>query len=61
MLDIGKQTDPPFTRHTSTQHIDYVNLRPFLDLSHIAVAKFLKVSPTLVPGSKQGKGIENKR
>ncbi|MGA2317696.1 MAG: hypothetical protein ABSG71_15110 [Thermodesulfobacteriota bacterium] len=60
ILDIGKETDPPFARHTS-QHIDYVNLRPFLDLSHIAVAKFLKVSPTLVPVSKQGKGIENKR
>lgn len=59
-LAIGKETDPPFTRQTS-QHIDYVNLRPFLDLSHIAVAKFLKVSPTLVPVSKQGKGIENKR
>ena len=60
VLDIGKETDSPFTKHTSP-HIDYVNLRPFLDLSHIAVAKFLKVSPTLVPVSKQGKGIENKR
>jgi hypothetical protein len=60
ILDIGKKTDPPFARHTS-QHIDHVNLRPFLDASHIAVARFLKVSPTLVPVSKQGKGIENKR
>src|SRR6266850_2643450 len=53
-LDIGKETDPPFAVHTS-QHIDHVNLRPFLDLSHIAVAKFLRVAPTLVPGSKRGK------
>lgn len=60
VLDIGKETDPPFRRHTS-QRIDHVNLRPFLNLSHIAVASFLKVSSTLVPISKQGKGIENKR
>jgi len=60
ILNIGKETDSPFTRHAS-KFIDCVNLRPFLDLSHIAVAKFLKVSPTLIPVSKQGKGIANKR
>ncbi len=60
VLDIGKETDPPFDRRNS-QNIDYVNLRPFLDLSHIAVGKFLKISPALVPLSKQGKGIANKR
>ena len=59
-LDIGKETDPPFTSRTS-KHIDHVNLRPFLDLSHIAVAKFLRVAPGLVPASKQGKAIEKKR
>jgi hypothetical protein len=60
VLAIGKETDPPFERRMSL-HIDYVNLRPFLDLSHIAVAKFLRVSPTLIPVSKQGKGIASKR
>ena len=58
-LGIGKHADPPFTRRTSPC-INHVNLRPFLDLNHIAVTKFLKVSPTLVPISKQGKGIQNK-
>jgi hypothetical protein len=59
VLDIGKETDLPFATRSS-QRIDHVNLRPLLDLNHIAVTKFLKVSPTLVPISKQGKGIENK-
>jgi hypothetical protein len=60
VLAIGKETDPPFDRRMS-QHIDYVNLRPFLDLSHIAVTKFLKISLGLIPVSKQGKGIASKR
>ena len=60
VLNIGKETDPPFARRKS-QHINYVNLRPFLDLSHIAVGKFLRVSPAIIPVSKQGKGIDSKR
>lgn len=60
ILDIGKEIDPPFAKRGS-QHINYVNLRPFLNLSHIAVAKFLKISPVLVPASKQGRGIDKKR
>lgn len=60
-LDIGNPTDPPFAKRLGSKHIDYVNLRPFLDLSHSAVARFLSVSPSLVPGSKQGKGITDKR
>jgi hypothetical protein len=60
-LDIGHPTDPLFAKRPGSSHIDYVNLRPFLDLSHSAVAKFLKVAPTLVPISKQGKGITHKR
>ncbi len=61
VLDIGNPTDPPFAKRPGSGHIDYVNLRPFLDLTHGAVAKFLKVAPSLVPGSKQGKGITKKR
>jgi len=60
VLAIGKETDPPFDRRRY-RHIDFVNLRPFLDLSRTAVAKFLKVSPTLIPDSKQGQRIVRKR
>lgn len=60
-LDIGNPTDHPFVKCNGSKHVDHVNLRPFLDLSHLAVTKFLKVAPTLIPISKQGKGIENKR
>lgn len=60
-LAIGDPTDLPFVKRPGSKHVDYVNLRPFLDLSHVAVAKFLKIAPALVPISKQGKGIENKR
>ncbi|MBU3916900.1 hypothetical protein KKA14_15315, partial [bacterium] len=59
-LDMGHSTDTPFSKNTS-QQIDCVRLRPFLNLNHIAVAKFLKVSPTLIPISNQGKGIKIKR
>jgi hypothetical protein len=61
LLDIGGPTDSPFAKRHSSQHVDYVNLRPFLNLSHVAVAKFLTVAPTLVPSSKQGRGITCKR
>ncbi len=60
-LDIGNSTDPPFAKRSGSSHIDYVNLRPFLDLTHVAVAKFLKVAPSLVPNSNQGRGIKKKR
>jgi len=60
-LAIGHPTDPPFAKLHGSAHIDHVNLRSFLDLSHSAVAKFLDVAPTLVPLSKQGKGINSKR
>jgi len=60
-LDIGLSTDLPFAKRSGSQYVDHVNLRPFLNLSHIAVAKFLKVAPTLVPASKRGKEITSKR
>jgi hypothetical protein len=59
-LVIGNPTDPPFRKRPGSNHIDIVNLRPFLDLTHIAVAKFLKVAPSLVPESKQGQEITKK-
>ncbi len=60
-LDIGLPTDPPFAKRPGSNHIDYVNLRPFLDISHGGVSRFLKEAPTLVPVSNQGKGIAKKR
>jgi hypothetical protein len=60
-LDIGSPTDPPFAKRPGSNHIDYVNLRPFVDLSHNAVSKFLTVSPSLIPQSKQGNEITKKR
>ena len=59
-LEIGELTDVPFAKQENSNTIDIVNLTPFAELSHNAVSKFLKVAPSIIPNSKQGKIINKK-
>jgi len=59
-LRIGKHTDPVFFRDNNS-NISGVNLIPFYNVSVQAVSKFLSVAPTIIPKSRQAKGISHKK
>lgn len=59
-LAIGKQTDPVFSRENNS-NIKGVNLIPFYNASVQAVSNFLSVAETIIPQSKQAKGISQKK
>jgi hypothetical protein len=63
-IDIGSESDQPFLTNVDESDkafVERVNLLPFLTLCTSAVESFLKVVPTLTPGSIQETKITDKK